>query len=55
MNDPPLLTNGSGSPVIGSRPMVIPMFTKTWQNNKLAIPVASRLPVGSFAVHAVRK
>jgi len=30
MNDDPKLMNGSGIPVMGMRPIVIPMFSRIW-------------------------
>ena len=41
MNEPPYEKNGSGMPVIGIRPMVIPMFTITWVNQAAASPKAT--------------
>ena len=49
-DDPPALMNGSGSPVTGMIPIVIPMLTKTWKVNMAAMPRATRAPNRSRAV-----
>ena len=36
--------NGSGMPVIGAMPMVMPMLMKIWNVSMLTIPAATRLP-----------
>ena len=38
--EPPALKNGSGSPVTGTSPIVIPMLMKTWNVSRQAIPTA---------------
>ena len=41
IDEPPTETNGSGMPVIGAIPIVIPPFTKTWNRNTNTIPPAT--------------
>ena len=41
IDEPPTETNGSGMPVIGAMPIVIALFTKTWNRNMNAIPPAT--------------
>ena len=38
--EPPYDMNGSGMPVIGMIPMVIPMFSKIWNANIASTPIA---------------
>ena len=51
IDEPPTETNGSGMPVIGAIPIVIPTLTKTWKRKANTIPPAtiaqkrSRAPV----------
>jgi hypothetical protein len=44
MLDPPYETNGSGTPVIGIIPKVIPIFSKVWNANQAITPVQTSLP-----------
>ena len=44
MLEPPYDTNGSGSPVTGMMPRVIPMFSKAWKANQATTPVATSRP-----------
>ena len=41
---PPQLRNGSGMPVTGMTPMVMPMFSKAWKENMPARPAPVRVP-----------
>ena len=41
IDEPPTETNGSGMPVIGAIPIVIPTLTKTWKRNTNTIPPAT--------------
>ncbi len=41
MADPPALRKGSGRPVTGMSPIVIPMFTKMWNISSAATPTAT--------------
>ena len=51
IDEPPTETNGSGMPVIGAMPIVMPTFTNTWNRNAKTMPAAtialkrSRAPV----------
>ena len=36
-DEPPTLTNGSGMPVTGAIPIVMPTFTKTWKSSAKTI------------------
>ena len=47
--EPPTETNGSGMPVIGAMPIVMPTFTKTWNRNANTIPAATIAPYRSEA------
>ena len=38
IDEPPTETNGSGMPVIGAMPIVMPTLTKTWNRNTNAMP-----------------
>ena len=46
---------GSGRPVTGNNPMVIPMFTNTWKATIAAIPAATNCPNRSRAADAIRE
>ena len=37
-DEPPEETNGSGTPVIGRRPMTAPMLTNAWTTNQAVMP-----------------
>ena len=50
-----MLMNGSGIPVIGMMPIVIPTFSKTWNTNIESTPMQIRVPSGSRASWAVRQ
>ena len=41
-------------PVIGMMPIVIPMLMNVWMANIAAMPVAKKVPNGSFACVAMR-
>ena len=41
IDEPPTETNGSGIPVIGAIPIVMPLFTNTSNRNMNAIPPAT--------------
>ena len=41
IEEPPTETNGNGMPVIGATPIVIALFTKTWNKNMNASPPAT--------------
>ena len=44
IDEPPTETNGSGIPVIGAIPIVIPTLTNTWNTNANTIPAATIAP-----------
>src|SRR5215207_8847876 len=44
VEEPPYDRNGSGSPVIGMIPSVIPMLTNVWKANQHATPPATSRP-----------
>ena len=50
----PKLTNGRGIPVTGMMPMVIPMFTNTWNTRTPATPAAISRPYMSSDSRAMR-
>ena len=52
--DPPYETNGSGTPVTGMIPSVMPMFSNIWKVNQQTIPVATSRPNRSSARSAIR-
>jgi HAMP domain-containing protein len=52
--EPPTLTNGSGMPVTGAMPIVIPTFTKTWKRSANTIAPATVAQKGSRAVAITR-
>ena len=41
IDEPPTETNGSGMPVIGAIPIVIPTLTNTWKSKANTIPAAT--------------
>ena len=41
IDDPPTETNGKGIPVIGAIPIVMALFTNTWNRNMNAIAPAT--------------
>src|SRR5204863_398986 len=41
IDEPPTLTNGSGMPVIGAIPIVIPTLTKIWKSSATTMPPAT--------------
>ena len=45
--------NGRGMPVTGIMPIVIPMFSKVWNNHIAATPIHMKLPSSSLAVLAI--
>ena len=47
--------NGSGMPVTGMIPMVMPMFSKIWNANIARTPTHTRVPKKSRASRAVRQ
>ena len=47
IDEPPTLTNGSGMPVIGAMPIVMPTFTKIWKSNENTSPPATIAENGS--------
>ena len=53
-DEPPELTKGSGTPVMGRMPMTAPMFTKACTRNQAVTPVASSRPNRSGACSAMR-
>ena len=52
--EPPSDTKGSGRPVMGMMPIVMPMFTKDWNANQIAMPEAISMPNRSSARAAMR-
>ncbi len=44
IDEPPTVTNGSGMPVTGATPIVIPTFTNTWKANATTMPPATIAP-----------
>ena len=44
IDEPPTETNGSGMPVIGAMPIVMPTLTKTWNRKANTIPAATIAP-----------
>ena len=52
--EPPYDTNGSGRPVIGMMPSVIPMFSNVWNANQQTTPPATSGPNRSARVLAIR-
>ena len=48
-DEPPTLTNGSGMPVTGAIPIVMPTFTKTWKRSAKTMPAATIAEYGSEA------
>src|SRR5262249_954531 len=55
IDDPPTLTNGSGMPVIGAIPIVIPTLTKTWKSSATTRPPATIAANGSRASVTIRR
>ena len=41
IDEPPTLTNGSGMPVIGAIPIVMPTLTKIWNSSATTMPPAT--------------
>src|SRR5207249_2315383 len=54
-DDPPKLTNGSGTPVIGRTPVVTPMLMMACRTIIRVMPPATRLPYRSGASRAMRR
>src|SRR5205823_7979119 len=54
IDEPPTLTNGSGMPVIGAMPIVIPTFTKIWNSKATTMPPATIAEYGSRATATMR-
>ena len=48
------MTNGSGMPVTGAIPIVMPTLTKTWNRNANTIPPATIAPKASRATATIR-
>ncbi len=44
IDEPPTVTKGSGMPVTGAIPIVMPTLTKTWKRNANTIPPATIAP-----------
>ena len=44
IDEPPTVTNGSGMPVTGATPMVMPTLTNTWKRNAKTSPPATTTP-----------
>ena len=44
IDEPPTVTNGSGMPVTGAMPIVMPTLTNTWNRNAKTIPPATTAP-----------
>ena len=53
--EPPYDMNGSGMPVIGMMPIVMPMFSNTWNAKIASTPTASSVPKKSDDSSAVRQ
>lgn len=53
MKEPPQLKNGSGIPVIGIMPIVMPIFIKMCTMNSVLIPMARNIPNLSLARVAI--
>ena len=53
-DDPPALTNGSGTPVMGRMPITAPMLTNACMQNQAVTPIASSRPNRSGACRAMR-
>ena len=54
IDEPPTLTNGSGMPVIGAIPIVIPTLTKIWKRSAKTMPPATIAENGSRASATMR-
>jgi len=52
---PPLLINGSGTPTTGSRPVVMPIFTKTYIKNVRLMLDAANLENRSSELTAINR
>ena len=51
-NEPPYEMNGNGSPVTGISPIVIAIFTVTWNKKIVAAPIVTSVTNGSsFVLH----
>ena len=48
------MTNGSGMPVTGAMPIVMPTLTNTWKRNASTIPPATIAPNASRATVITR-
>ena len=44
IDEPPTVTNGSGMPVTGATPIVMPTFTNTWKRKPTTSPPATTTP-----------
>jgi hypothetical protein len=53
-DDPPALTNGSGMPLVGSRPSTTLMLSEAWKTIIVVSPIARKAPNRSGARSAVR-
>src|SRR5690554_7282754 len=53
--EPPRLKKGSGRPVTGVIPIVMPMLMKTWNTNVEATPTAIKAPKRSRALEAMTR
>ena len=54
-DEPPLLTSGSGMPLVGSRPSTTLMFRNAWATTIVVMPSARKAPNRSGAVTAARR
>ena len=55
MEDPPYEIKGSGTPVIGIKPMDMPIFSKVCRANQAMTPTQTNLPKRSLVRWAIRK
>ena len=55
IDEPPYDTNGSGRPVTGMIPSVMPMFSNVWNANQQITPDATSRPNRSSARAAIRQ
>ncbi len=54
-DEPPALTNGSGMPLVGARPITTLMFSSAWNAIIVVRPTARNAPNRSGARVAVRR
>ena len=55
IDEPPTVTNGSGMPVTGAMPIVMPTLTNTWNRKAKTIPPATTAPYRSPATVITRR